>query len=601
MKSELEKIFFRLSIVVVSFCSLIIISCSQGKNPIERLTANPDTITAGQTTTISWKVNGASKVILSSVSSVIDTSVVVAPAHTTTYILKAITSSGRSFIQKLKVTVLADTVMALASIDPSKPGNAVPPGFLGFSHEWGQAQLLMGNPLIGVNDIYRQLLSNLMAYGGGPLSIRIGGKTTDKTLEPAYGVVRSFAQLYQDFEKQGQGLNFILGVNLGAYNIYRATNQVRAYVGGMPKGSIQAIEIGNEPDAYSTIGYRRTNYRFDNYLAEFHTFTQTILKQVPDCPLFMGPSDAGFAGVPSVASAQVTDFGNQKDLKKMLAQESSVIGIVSQHAFTGKSSYGGGSPESGFLLRPNSSTENPKLSIPYVAIARAAKKSYRITEMNSLMYSGEPGISDAFEAALWMTDILFEYARNGVAGINLHTNNWNDINGWDINGAFLFNVPQNQYSTAKTVRPPIGIRFSENYELKRILPVYYGMLLFSQATAHHARLLPVTLKTSVNIKTWATLDPKTGKVNVVIINKDKSALGDVTLKVPGYSSGTVIRMVAPSYKAQQGITIDGQTFDGSKDGKPVGKKCSETVYGRNGVFQISIGPASAFLLTLSKE
>jgi hypothetical protein len=113
-------------------------------------------------------------------------------------------------------------------------------------------------------------------------------------------------------------------------------------------------------------------------------------------------------------------------------------------------------------------------------------------------------------------------------------------------------------------------------------------------------LLPVNLKTSANQKAWATLDPKTDNVYVAIINKDVSATGTVTIKVPGYGSGTVLRMKAPSFKAQNGITIGGQTFDGSKDGKPRGKRMSETVNGNKGTFQVSVGPTSAFLLTLNK-
>lgn len=600
MKSKITAAFKSLSIVAILLCSIIITSCSQGKSPIERFTADPDTITAGQTTTLSWKVNGASKVLLSSISSISDTFVVVAPAHSTTYILKAIMPSGRSYIKKLRVKVLADSILAVATVDPTQPGNAVPSGFLGFSHEWGQAQLLMGNPLIGKNEIYRQLLSNLMAYGGGALSIRIGGGTTDNTQEPKAGVVHPFAQLYEDLSKGGQNVNFILGVNLGAKNFYRAANQAKAFVYGMPKGSIQAIEIGNQPDAYPVIGYRAKGYNFDDYLAEFHKLTRYILYELPTCPPFMGPSDAGFAGVQTVSSVPATNFGNQNDLKKLLKQESSVLGVVSQHAYTAGSSSCGGSPKSGLLLKPTSSTVNPKLAVPYLAIAKAAGKPYRIAEMNAMACSGEPGISNAFEIALWTSDILFEYARDGVAGVNLHSNNWNAINGWDIGGAFLFNVPQSQYYTAHTIKPPVGAAFSGNYELRQVLPLYYGMLFFAEATAHHAKLLPVNLKTAANLKAWATLDPKTSNVYVAIINKDLSATGTVTIKVPGYGSGTVVRMKASSFKAQKGITIGGQTFDGSKDGKPCGKRISETVNGNNGSYQVSVGPTSAFLLTLNK-
>lgn len=54
---------------------------------------------------------------------------------------------------------------------------------------------------------------------------------------------------------------------------------------------------------------------------------------------------------------------------------------------------------------------------------------------NSIMCSGEPGIS-AFEVALWAPDILFEYAKRGMEGVNIHSNTWNTIHGWDIYGAF---------------------------------------------------------------------------------------------------------------------------------------------------------------------
>src|SRR5260370_199618 len=83
-------------------------------------------------------------------------------------------------------------------LSATPPGNAGGPGYIGFSHEWGQAQLLMGDPAIGTNPIYRQLLENLTAYGGGPISIRVGGNSTDTTALPDASTVSPFAQLFED-------------------------------------------------------------------------------------------------------------------------------------------------------------------------------------------------------------------------------------------------------------------------------------------------------------------------------------------------------------------------------------------------------------------
>ena len=127
------------------------------------------------------------------------------------------------------------------------------------------------------------------------------------------------------------------------------------------------------------------------------------------------------------------------------------------------------------------------------------------------------------------------------------------------------------------------------------------MLFFAQGTAHQGRLLPVTLNTTANLKAWATLDPTNGDVNIAIINKDQSASGSVQLTVPGYKRGLVKRLLAPSFSAKTGITIGGQTFDGSQDGKAVGTGYGEFIRSENGTFEVSVGPTSAFLLMLKKR
>ena len=143
-------------------------------------------------------VEGAKDVTLSGVSATPASSAVVGPTHTTTYTLTARTAWGKSVSQELTVNVAADPSIANAVIDPTQPGNAVAPGYIGFSHEWGQAQLLMGDPAIGINPIYRQLLDNLTAYGGGPISIRVGGNTTDTTALPDASTVSPFAALFEE-------------------------------------------------------------------------------------------------------------------------------------------------------------------------------------------------------------------------------------------------------------------------------------------------------------------------------------------------------------------------------------------------------------------
>jgi hypothetical protein len=101
-----------------------------------------------------------------------------------------------------------------------------------------------------------------------------------------------------------------------------------------------------------------------------------------------------------------------------------------------------------------------------------------------------------------------------VEGVNLHTNIWNTIYGWEIYGAFLADAASDARGAS-------------------------------------------------NLKAWATLDPTNGNTSVTVINKDEEASGTVELIVPGYTPGVVTRLLAPSFSAGNGVTWVGQTFNGS--------------------------------------
>jgi hypothetical protein len=72
---------------------------------ISAFTANPGTITAGQSSTLSWTVSGASYFVVSpQVGAIRGESVSVSPTQTTTYALYSTNQYGRS-TARVKVTV----------------------------------------------------------------------------------------------------------------------------------------------------------------------------------------------------------------------------------------------------------------------------------------------------------------------------------------------------------------------------------------------------------------------------------------------------------------------------------------------------------------
>jgi len=122
--------------------------------------------------------------------------------------------------------------------------------------------------------------------------------------------------------------------------------------------------------------------------------------------------------------------------------------------------------------------------------------------------------------------------------------------------------------------------------------------MFAQAAGNGAQLLPVTTLTNANLDVWATLD-NNGGVHLVIINKDQVASGNLQFTVPGYTSGTAIPLIAPSYASTTGVKMAGQTFDGSTNGAIQGTQSTQTLTQTNGVFNISVNPTSAVLINLT--
>jgi hypothetical protein len=560
-----RPLYFR----AIAFTSLLVLSgfsgCGGGGSAppasaptIQSFTASSTSIMAGQEVTLSWSVTGAMSVELSGVSSVSGTSAIVTPAETTTYTLTATNAAG-SADKSVTITLQQGTALGTASVDATKPGTQIQPSFLGFSHEWTSPPALMGEPG-DTNPIYRQLVKNLTAYGGGPLLIRIGGNSTDSTQAPTTGVVAPMAQLYTDL-----GAKFTLGVNLGSDDVSLATQQAQYYVANMPAGSLEAIEIGNEPDLYHDNGDRPTTYTFADYLSDFATWRTAILPLLPNGVKLMGPSWASTSSL--------------SNLPAFLAQEENNLSIVSQHYYAGTQCNGNTNPPD-YLLQDSAATKGATAVASSVPLAHADGLPFRMGEMNSISCGGETGVSDIFASALWSADVMFEFANVGVDGVNFHNGNGGAYALFQFNTAIMGNTT--------------------TYSIESIRPEYYGLLFFQMATASTPKLLPVTLTTPANLKVWATIDAQ-GVVRIALINKDETLQGVVGISLPGYGAGSVTRLTAANFQATTGITIGGQTFDGSQDGTPQGTAFSESAPANAGVYSVALGPTSAALLTIQPQ
>ncbi|UAW98509.1 hypothetical protein KEM63_00510 [Halopseudomonas nanhaiensis] len=555
---------------------------------IRRFVAEPAAITAGQTTTLSWEVAGAREVSLGGAPAQPGWSqTTVSPIRTTSYRLTAVTASGQTVSREVTVNVEDGPILAKVVLDAAASGPVLPSGFLGLSHTAAQAQLLMGEPSIGVNRVYRQLLANLTRDSAGPLNLRIASPGGGKARVPDRSLTTALASLHRDMSGNGDGVRYTLGLDMQQGVPGLARMQAQAYLQALAPEAIHAFEIGSRPDLYVQQGHRAADYDFAEYLAEYQLYAAQ-LKEV--------------AGPRAVTLAPATVAGDERfiapaQLERLLMGAFDVVGEVGQYPATGERN----ACEPHALLQSDVSTAVLGQLQTYLKVARRAAKPYRLVGLSSDICAADAVGGDSFASALWLADALFELAYAGVTAVNVQSDLWAADGGWDRQALVHMAIPAQQHRVAEArAVPPGEDAFSADYQLRRALPQYYAMLFFAEATAGQAELLPVALASDANVKAWATRDRDTGRITVALINKDREAFGRVRLDMPGYTRGEVKRLAAPSLEARDQVRFGGQTFDGSADAVPVGVEQRERVTMDDGVFEVALAAGSAMLLRLER-
>lgn len=195
-----------------------------------------------------------------------------------------------------------------------------------------------------------------------------------------------------------------------------------------------------------------------------------------------------------------------------------------------------------------------------VRTSQAAGIPLRVSESNSVSDGGQSNVSNVFGAALWTAQTAFEFAKAGASGINFH---------WGNGG-----IPENPSASPAY----IGVQkiFPGN-QTTNVYPAvrapWYGYVLFSRAFANNNAGTNLFVDSSGNcpsVRMYAIAVPATGQLSVVLINKDAARNCSVTINVntPGAGTGQLQRLLPgrQGLTSVQGITMAGQTYEGSTDG-----------------------------------
>jgi hypothetical protein len=463
------------------------------------------------------------------------------------------------------------------NVTDAATGRPIPPGFVGLSIEIKALEDYAGTNPAAVNPVFLHLIEDL-APQQSPV-LRLGGDSTDWSWWPVSGISRppgvtytltsNWLDVVHSVATATRG-RLILGVDLEADNRTVADAEANAMVNRIGRSSVAALELGNEPELYGSFGwYRSASGRQvpgrprDYDPAAFERDYSSFAPQLPDIRL---------AGPSSGAPTWLAKLGS-------FLQAEPRVRLATVHAYPLKHCSKSKIVTTAQLLSERSSRGLAETVAPYVAVAAAHHDALRVDEMNGISCGGTRGVSDTFASALWVLDALFEMARTGVAGVNVHTvpGTINEIIGPDNTGG--------------------GGRAGS--ESMRVHPEYYGMMMFAQAAPAGSHLLKLGTAVPAGVKVWATR-ASDGVVHVVVINKRSAKSQFLRVRIAGaHGAAEVEQLRAPSVHSTAGVTIGGQTF-GAETGTGVlaGPASHQTVGSSRGGYPVTVPAASATMLTI---
>jgi hypothetical protein len=446
--------------------------------------------------------------------------------------------------------------MATVSVNATQPGSQIPRNFVGFSLEvseggqglqafksgsapsqsGGETQYALGRPG-APNDGFFQFMRNL-----GPGILRLGGNSQDNTCwDPGRAPHPKLCQAalaagdMQIFSNaaEGSGWQLILGINLkqnsGACALREVTQGIAPNI---QPGQIFGFEIGNEPDLFRR-GARPSSYTPQEHVKEFLGYVRAFrANRIAHGYAFVGP-------------ATCCAWRNARDLGVFVdGVGAKNLKLVTIHDYP-TTTCGGRTVTVAQLLAPALIERFNSMAKPLVAAASTRHLPIALAETNSASCGGMPGVSNAFASTAWGLDWMFSAAEDGLRTVNFHIS---------------FRPGGSSYNAVDTVG---SVDAAGHWSYRNVAePLYYAMYLFAQ-NASGARLLPVAINTSANVRAFAASACPDCPVNVFLINKDLGAAGQVHVHVTGKTGPASLVLVrAPSLSSgASAVRYGGVVFD----------------------------------------
>jgi len=453
---------------------------------------------------------------------------------------------------------------AVITISSSATGTNLTDGSLGLSFE--ASDLALPGFTSGNLAAYLKTL--------GQSVIRIGGNTVDETFwtsagapPPSWSIatitpadLTALAGL-----AQASGWKVILGVNLKHYDPASAADEAR-FAHSALGSSLQAIEIGNEPDLYSQ--YKSNTAQF---FTDFQAYVSAIEQAVPGLPIEGDDSIAGPA-----SSFQNAFVSAESGLAKPDIVE------LTGHNYPLTSTTCGGSPTIAGLLGTSARDEENNNAQAAAAAAAKLRVPAVIDEANSVVCEGQQGVSDVYAAALWEVDDQLVTAREGVQGDYMHGT---VLQCDTAKPLFMFYTPLCAPSAADAAN---GILAAQ--------PEYYGLAAVHEIGT--GAFLNLSNPDWASVRAYA-IRHQDNTVTVVLDDiQDPASNGQQSLQLDfgqSFTHGSRFNLAASSLTATSGITLGGQTVQGNGTLAP---PASTPVTVSGSTLTVTVAAGSTAIITL---
>ena len=458
--------------------------------------------------------------------------------------------------------------------------NVIAPNFIGFSIEWDIAMSWTGYqnaPRRSLTNLMKQLM--LTPGQEGPV-FRIGGNSADYSWFNDKAEPFPFPDIYYNITDADLislhsvrefGGKLTLGLNFKWNNVSWAQRHLAAIdrIIGWTDGTIHAIELGNECEVYP-----RFHGNYSLFAQSYAEYSTDLRQTTPNLPQTI------YQGAAFCCDSWLKDL---PDYTSMFLEQ---LVSISVHHYPYCDCGNGGVTLEMMLTDASAEKEAKHLSTVadnVIARVNAYGLPFLIGEGNSVCCSGKRNVSDTYGITLWAIDELFNIASVNISNWAFHSHDRNISHYQPI-------IWQSNTDDTPTVNP-----------------LYYALRFFAEATSQYARIVTVNLKTTNNFtKIWCTIDQE-NTIKCAILHKDLLANPyipatiniDLSNSLQDFPTARVERLVGRGPYDPYGVSFAGQTYDGSKDGRPIGHRIYERVTPTSaGIYTFHVTPMTSVLFTV---